>query len=1235
MPDTPPIIPQDFHPEEPQLGALYPEAPAPLQQLPSPGETQTPVQIPQQGSTSIADVLSKNDFQSIANKSFDPNFLVQPTRYNDESYDRLQKTFDNPDRGNMFSKVGFYPGVNNEDRFAKSLSKWQKAGLAFDQMWGLTKESFTQQWATETQFWGSLASGQFGKAFLPFADTKELEEMSRTMEKVSTQNYIPLTYEEQIGHYGFGKLATGFSQLGFTLGMIGAASTQLALEATAATLLAPETAGASALEFGASVLNKFKRALTLKEFYTKLKTAENTVETANKIKQAWQYITNTERIKAGLGTFYTFTKEWNAATGEAKFEAGSSYAEYLDKAYKDATDAGKILTYEQRQALESKATDVAINNGITNTGLLFVMNRLNMGNLFRGPFSPQRRFVTELGEAADQAIVRNSAGLWVPKGSMKEMFTKKGGIGILKGIGEWALDSAWEGVQEVAQGVSNKYWQDYYNKQYDRDANFNPMSLLGKSITARLNSNESFDEFVSGFIIGLPGSAINYGMGKFQSNVLYGKQTKEYEKNVQSLASELNKWEADPTRVFDPRVANVNNQIAFSQEMKDAVESGNIYAYKNLNHQAIRDMVMLGIRTGKLDYMIDTLKDQVQNLKPEEFEAIFKVPSDSTNRKSAMDYVSLLEKQSESLVKDYDEAKQKFANPFSNFSKLKDGTPEALTHKLRYVAWENAVQDLVFQKDTYKHTIERMTNILSDVTESIGGGLYNSFFTLTSTESVDRETAMLQAEISSLKQSDSIDDQTKKIIQDKEDRLDALKKWSNSYSLVNAAILSKGEDFVESLARHTDEGKAAFVNAMQVLQRTTENTEELTTEQIDKAYQSIIDFARLNNDNKVAVKNISLLTSPEGFSEHFDRHYTEAEQFYQMEMARRDNNVKIKQALVSELYSNDDFANLPNVRVLTSRLETALRDRDFDDAENLFNDLLEEYKKYFTPPAGPEAPAQQAAPAGGTPAPETTTQQATPQQTSVSEPAVIRIYRNRINTAKDMSTLNKLSDQIEKEGLKKGMSQDQIDSLLQSIQTKIEELAKNKGKAREEAEKIVEAIRKQAESTYTPEEQKALKQAFFNAISQITAVAREEGADLIPEVEAIVTGRIEGLQNGTITAPAKITIDEMRAKIKDATKDNILDMKAEVEKSFDGKEKQDLLDEVIEKMNIFAEEEKQNQQQQMNNTFDLSNIDGFDSSLVDSQLNDIAGVAPETTTKPEEPGEDNDQAKDDLFNSIC
>jgi energy-coupling factor transporter ATP-binding protein EcfA2 len=158
------------------------------------------------------------------------------------------------------------------------------------------------------------------------------------------------------------------------------------------------------------------------------------------------------------------------------------------------------------------------------------------------------------------------------------------------------------------------------------------------------------------------------------------------------------------------------------------------------------------------------------------------------NRKSAMDYVNLLDQQADSMVKDYDKSKQKFANPYTNFSKFKPGSQEEVNGKIKYVAWENAVQDLVFQKDTYKHVIKRMGDILNNVKDNVGAALYNPFFTLTSTENIGREIAMLKEEISSIKLNPTLDAPARKILDQKEAQLKGLKRWSDSHSLIGSFL---------------------------------------------------------------------------------------------------------------------------------------------------------------------------------------------------------------------------------------------------------------------------------------------------------------------------------------------------------------------------------------------------------------------------------------------------------------
>jgi len=512
------------------LGALLPSQPIPAPQLPSLTEYNFPslTEDPTQGFIQRENEAI-NNLRKAAARNFDPNSIVQPIRWDDPSYEALQQTFDNPERGYRFQELGFLPGRDNEDYFAKSLSKWEKIGLAWDQMGALAKETFMEQWSTEADFWGNLATGKIKDAFVPFSDQDELAAMYKTMQDISLKNYIPLTTQERSGEYGFGKFATALGQFGFTAGTMGAFATQLGIELLAASLLAPETGGASLVATGANIANKAKRLLTLGSFYSKLNALENTAQTSNKLRRVYESLTTVDGLKSNFGKFYTFSKMYNAAAGEAKFEAAFSYGEHMEKAKQKAREEGRILTLDELRKEEDRAMKVAMNNGITNTGLLFAMNKLNMNNFFRGPFNPQRRYLTELASNIDRDLVR-VGGKTVSRFEVP-FFSKQGLKQKAVSLGRWTMNSAWEGVQEVAQGGSAKYWESYYRDKYDEQGAFKKLSLIGKTISEHLDGSQAFEEFVSGFIIGVPGSAINSLMG-YGTDLINRKQIQGYKQQL-------------------------------------------------------------------------------------------------------------------------------------------------------------------------------------------------------------------------------------------------------------------------------------------------------------------------------------------------------------------------------------------------------------------------------------------------------------------------------------------------------------------------------------------------------------------------------------------------------------------------------------------------------------------------------------------------------------------------------
>ncbi|HEY9704692.1 MAG TPA: hypothetical protein V6C58_19780, partial [Allocoleopsis sp.] len=550
------------------LGALLPSQPIPSPQLPAsvPYNFEQALQSIQGDPTQNfiqRENEALNNLRKAAARTFDPNSIVQPIRWDDPSYEALQQTFDNPERDYRFQELGFLPGRDNEDYFAKSLSKWEKIGLAWDQMGALAKETFAEQWSTEADFWGNLATGRVKDAFVPFSDQDELAAMYKTMQDISLKNYIPLTTEERSGEYGFGKFATALGQFGFTLGTMGAFATQLGLELAAAAVFAPETGGASLAATGGGILNKVKRLLTMGSFYSKLNALENTAQSANKLRRVYESLTTVNGLKSNFGKFYTFSKMYNAAAGEAKFEAAFSYGEYMEKAKQKAREEGRILTLDELRKEEDRAMKVAMNNGITNTGLLFAMNKLNMNNFFRGPFNPQRRYLTELASNIDRDLVR-VGGKTVSRFEVP-FFSKQGLKQKAVSLGKWTMNSAWEGVQEVAQGGSAKYWESYYRDKYDEKGAFKKLSLVGKTISEHLDGSQAFEEFISGFIIGMPGSAINSLMG-YGTGLINREQIQGYKQQLVDYAKLINEYENDPLKVFDQRKANINTQASLSAQ---------------------------------------------------------------------------------------------------------------------------------------------------------------------------------------------------------------------------------------------------------------------------------------------------------------------------------------------------------------------------------------------------------------------------------------------------------------------------------------------------------------------------------------------------------------------------------------------------------------------------------------------------------------------------------------------
>ena len=303
------------------------------------------------------------------------------------------------------------------------------------------------------------------------------------------------------------------------------------------------------------------------------------------------------------------------------------------------------------------------------------------------------------------------------------------------------------------------------------------------------------------------------------------------------------------------------------------------------------------------------------------------------------------------------------------------------------------MQDLIFEKQNYSDTIKRMKSILSNSKDHIGGAMYNTYFMLTSSNNIEKEILQLKEELKSFNAAEQKDANTLEQIQKKTAQLNALQSWRKSHSKIKDLVGTP--EFTQALANSSDESKKAFQSVLEAYDSKDNQEEPLTYEGIDDAFSGIVDYIRLQNDNEVAVRNISFLASPEGFEQNFNARNQSASKFYKDELQRRSKVIGTRN-LISEIISGTDqdidnkrrqnidailtmfgkpysefteeelkqyeeavayineiankhrdFAADPEVIDLKKQLDQAMADREFDETEGIMQKLEELFGKYM------------------------------------------------------------------------------------------------------------------------------------------------------------------------------------------------------------------------------------------------------------------------------------------------
>lgn len=962
----------------------------------------------------------------------------------------------------------------------------------------------------------------------------------------------------------------------------------------------------------------------------------------------------------GFGNFYRDIREVNFALTEAKLEGGFSFLEQkqmLTEEYQMANN-GRLPEGEIARAIEENARAAGDFTTKANLGVIYASNRIGFGNMFKG-YAPLNKL---MAEAADGSIFKS-----IDFNKVKQVFEEASSFNLKRayrrGVGGLAnyfkgniSEGLQEGVQEMIQGAS----KDYYTKQYNNPA-YGGANIMVADISAQIRpkifSGEGFQTVASGFLMG---GVMNVGRAGFSgvSNLAYRtfkpEQYKEFkqqrDEQIKKYITELNEVYKDPLKFFDPQLLNLPNQGAISQYLAQAVKNRNQKMFYDIKDQSVYGHLSTLIRSGKADVFRDRLNEMKQ-LSPQEFEDALGHPIE--NPEDFKGYIDEKVKQLDHIEKLYSEASTKFVNPV-NLKAFKKGTKDYERAALDYIAFENARDQAVFANYTFMRTSERMLDLLGKISKGklLSKSNYLDMSMLTSPVLLKQEMDNLTKEAKEMLKGDA---ESRKIAKDKLKRLRTLQLWSDAMNPKTLSIDPDGTEITEVSKFPVDypsidnpayenwrrQARLAFEAVVEA--EADVQKDSIYRENIEQVFDYIMDYHAMGKESENMRKAVNILADPTNFLKLYDEHGNMVREMYNKRIE------VLTKAIANALSVTDQNSlvyKLARIMVVEDPENpgTYLKDGPngfaiVDPASPEYQeimDIVNDHNNTTQPPAPPPAPNPPATPPAGGAAPVTTPPPASAAPASGSkEPSMLRIHRRRIAAATSVEDLNRISMDIQKKGLIQGLNQDQIDELQRDIMDAVERLANQE---KEEANKG---------QIYFDELQSLLKTAKTQEdLTQVTLTlmnnARYMSQEQIDQIDQELQRKFTILNNGGVLEEEEQSKDKTEQEYSAAIEaadavEKLKEVQDQIaqDKTLDPVTKNKLMQQIKDKSSIFVEDTSTTEPYSTNTVFDLSNIDQFDASVFDAQINSMTGT-PGSAPASAAPAvnEDVQNLEDDMFDDI-
>jgi len=847
----------------------------------------------------IQNLLYNSGFQAVE-EAYDQNFMGKNHLFGSgiehHQFDRYHAHWD-------YDKLGFSPFRDNEALYNEN-TNWGKEVLR--------------------------AAPQFAKlARLGFADALTFGDATDTKTAAEFEKAMAIGQSNTGGVGAF--TSNLFLNAGYTVGIISELAAEEAVMAVGGFFTGGSTWGIGAMRAGRAAqkiykgaklsgkllknLDRLRDGSKARSFWKGVKSMGSGVGGfINPLDDTVHFINNYNKLgnlgkmaktAKGFGSFYRDVRNIRLAFGESSLEGGMVQNEVSKTLYDEFKEKhGRAPNTEEAIEIGKIAKEAGQSTTMQNFPAIFYSNKIVFDNMFKG-FSPLRALTRDPIKMGGQKIIQTAA-----KESPFEL-AQKGLKGFWKsaktpssyakfGLNYFKANVA-EGLQETTQEIIGGWTSDYYKDLYRGDATRGAYySYISDNIQKQF-SPEGGEIFLSGFLMGglVQGPqklATNY-YTKAKEYITHGKEgfaklKAERLANAEKVKNTLNDMYDDVNKYLAPDLQNLVAQKKYNEGIEKANKEGDAKAYHDLKHAAETDHVLTALQMGRLDTFIEQLESQ-KNLTEEEIQADARYKGMTKADFDAGIDMSI--ERAKQVEERYDLIEKKYPNPFM---------PDTLKGELKkiaqmdHAAWESAKKQAVFMQSTFDNTLRRMDSMYNDAKADtkLKNTPTNDFNILFKRASYESEIQLLKAETQALE--DSMAPESKKEYETKKKKLELLENYAAALQDYTATEITeelelavegagprekaeKGYDeFYEQPTAGAEPVLSTEEEAVQKLYDAYEaylkevaktNDDYVFDENIQKAFQKILDFNQLSNEAKIAADAVNDLINPAGHQQAWQR----------------------------------------------------------------------------------------------------------------------------------------------------------------------------------------------------------------------------------------------------------------------------------------------------------------------------------------------------------------------------